>query len=266
LLIERGRTRHVHGPRENRHRPAIDPLFRSAAYFYGPRVVGVVLTGALDDGTAGLLAVKRRGGIAVVQDPKEAMYPSMPRSALTHVEVDYCLPLDGMGAVLAQLARQQAEDEGAYPVLADLEQETRYTSMDDQDTLDSDKRLGTPSPFSCPDCGGVLWEFQDGELLRFRCRVGHAFSVDSVLAAQSEQLETALWAALKTLEESASLSRRLAQQAHGRGQDWLVRNFEEKVREAEQRAITIRRVLKQEEPGESAGNGVRPINFGDKAG
>ncbi len=266
LLIERGRMRQVRGPKENRHRPAIDPLFRSAAYAYGPRVVGVILTGSLDDGTAGLLAVKRCGGLAVVQDPKEAMYPSMPGSALAHVQVDYCLPLNRMGAVLAQLAHKQVEDEGTYPVPNDLEQETRYTSMDDQDTLDSNERIGRPSPFSCPDCGGVLWEVQDGELLHFRCRVGHAFSVESVLAAQSEQLETALWAALKTLEESASLSRRLARQAHGRGQDWLARNFEEKVREAEQRAITIRQVLKQEEPNESSGNGIRPIDFGNKAG
>ena len=112
----------------------------------------------------------------------------------------------------------------------------------------------------------MLWELHDGELLRFRCRVGHAFSVDSVLAAQSEQLETALWAALKTLEEHASLSRRLAQQAQGRGQDWLARNFEEKVREADQRAITIRQVLKKEQPDESSGNGSRPVDFGNKAG
>ena len=266
LLIERGRTRNVHGPRENRHRPAIDPLFRSAAYFYGPCVVGVVLTGSLDDGTAGLLAVKRRGGIAVVQDPKDAVYPSMPRSALAHVRVDYCLPLADIGEVLAQLSHQQAKDEAAFPAPDAMAQETRYTSMDDQNTLDSDERKGTPSAFSRPDCGGVLWELHDGELLRFRCRVGHAFSVDSVLAAQSEQLETALWAALKTLEEHASLSRRLARQAQGRGQDWLARNFEEQVREADQRAITIRQVLKKEQPDESAGNGSRPVDFGNKAG
>jgi two-component system chemotaxis response regulator CheB len=228
-------------------------------------VVGVILTGSLDDGTAGLLAVKRRGGIAIVQDPEEALYPSMPSSALAHVEVDYCLPLNGMGAVLAQLARQQAEDEGAYPVPDDMEQEVRYSSMEDQDTLDSNERVGTPSAFSCPDCGGVLWELHDGELLRFRCRVGHAFSIDSMLAAQSEQLEAALWTALKTLEESASLSRRLARQAHGRGQDWLARSFEEKMREAEQRAITIRQAFKEQEPDESSGNGVRPSDFGDRA-
>jgi two-component system chemotaxis response regulator CheB len=246
LLIERGRIRQVYGPKENRHRPAIDPLFRSAAYAYGPRVVGVILTGSMDDGTAGLLAVKRRGGIAIVQDPHQAMYPSMPSSALAHVQADYCLPLSKMGEVLTQVAHQQVEDEGAYPVPEDMEQELKYTSMSNGDTLNSDERVGTPSAFSCPECGGVLWEYHDAELLRFRCRVGHAFSVDSVLSAQDEQLESALWAALKTLEESASLSRRLARQASERGQKWLARRFEEKLRDAEQRAITIRQVLTRE--------------------
>ena len=265
LLLERGRMRQVHGPKENRHRPAIDPLFRSAAYNYGPRVVGVILTGALDDGTSGLHAIKQCGGIAVVQDPEDALYPSMPSSAMAHVEVDYCLPLAKIGAVLVHLAHEQAQDEGAFPVPDDLEQETRYASMEDQETLDSNARVGTPSAYSCPECGGVLWELQDGDLIRFRCRVGHAFSVESVLAAQTEQLENALWAALKTLEESASLSRSIAEQAHRRGQEWLARSFEEKSQEAEQRAVTIREVLKKEEPDQPPGNGSMPY-LSDKAG
>ncbi len=256
LLVEPGRIRLVHGPKENRNRPAIDPLFRAAAHAYGPRVVGVILTGSLDDGTAGLRAVKRRGGVAIVQDPDDALYPSMPSSALAHVQVDYRLPLAGIGAVLVQLAHQRAEEEGAYPVPEDMEQEARYTEMADADTLSSSERVGTPSAFSCPECGGVLWELQDGKLLRFRCRVGHTFSVDSILAAQTEQFEMALWAALKTLEERASLSRRMAQQAYDRDQDWLARRFEKRSHDAEQRAITIRRVLKQEEPGSASESSV----------
>lgn len=256
LLIERGHVRVVHGPKENRHRPAIDPLFRSAAYTYGPRVVGVVLTGSLDDGTAGLWSVKRRGGLAIVQDPDEALYPSMPRSALAHVEVDYCLPLSEIGATLVQLVNQQAEEEGAYPVPEDMEREVKYVEMADGNTISSNERVGSPSAFSCPECGGVLWEHHDGELLRFRCRVGHAFSVDSVLAAQIEQLENALWTALKTLEENASLSRRMAQQAHTRGQEWLARSFEERLREAEQHSFIIRQVLQKKEPDIATGASV----------
>ncbi len=242
LLVERGHVRIIRGPKENRHRPAVDPLFRSAAHVYGPRVVGAVLTGALDDGTAGLLAVKRRGGIAVVQDPRTALYPSMPHSALEHVEVDYTVPLAEIGGLLKRLAHEQAEEEGAYPVSEDTEMETKLAAMD-MNVLNSDNRAGTPSAFSCPDCGGVLWELHDGKLLRFRCRVGHAFSIDSIVAAQTEQIEEALWAALKTLEESASLSQRLMKKAHQNGQEWLARNFEEKLQDAEHHAAAIKQIL-----------------------
>lgn len=242
LLVERGYVRVIRGPKENRHRPAIDPLFRSAARAYGTRVVGVVLSGALDDGTAGLLAVKRRGGIAVIQDPKDALYPSMPQSALKHVAVDYSVPLSDIGPLLKRLVYEQAEEEGAYPVSEDMEMETKLAELN-MDTLNNGKHVGTPSAFSCPECGGVLWELHDGELLRFRCRVGHAFSIDSILAAQSEQIEEALWAALKTLEESASLSRRMISKAQQNDQEWLVRNFEEKLLDAERHAATIKHLL-----------------------
>jgi two-component system chemotaxis response regulator CheB len=239
LLVERRQVRVVRGPKENRHRPAVDPLFRSAAEAYGPRVVGVVLTGGLDDGTAGLLAVKRRGGLAVVQDPEEALYSSMPLSALTHVEVDYRLPLSGIGPLLVRLAGEQAED-GEYPLSKDIEMKS--TKMN-PDTLHNEERAGKLSAFSCPECGGVLSEIEDGGLLRFRCRVGHAFSVESILAEQSEVLEEALWAALKTLEESMNLSLRLSGQAHERGHDLVAKRFEEKVQEAERHAIVIRQLL-----------------------
>lgn len=248
MLVERGKVRVVHGPKENRHRPAVDPLFRSAALAYGPRVIGVILTGALDDGTAGLLAVKRRGGIAIVQDPDEALYPSMPLSALGNVEADYILPLASIGPLLGQLANKLAKEEGGYPVSEDMEKETKLAEMD-QALMHNNESVGTPSAFSCPECGGVLWEIQDGDLLRFRCRVGHAFSAESVQAEQAEALEEALWVALKTLHESADLAQRLAQQAHRRGQEWLAKRFDEKQQFAEQRAALIRRVLLKNEPG-----------------
>ena len=249
LLVARGHVHVIRGPKENRHRPAIDPLFRSAALAYGPRVVGVVLTGALDDGTAGLIAIKRRGGIAIVQDPNEALYPSMPRSALEHTDVDYCLSLSEIGSQLERLAHQQVGEEGAYPVPDDMEEEVKYVEMNLNNGIFSpSERVGKPSPFSCPECGGVLWELQDEDLLRFRCRVGHAFSIESVEAAQVEQLEDALWTALKTLEENASLSRRMAKRARERGRENLAREYEERVRSAEQRARIIQQVLQKEKP------------------
>ena len=245
LLLEPGHIHIVRGPKENRHRPAIDPLFRSAAAAYGPRVVGVILTGALDDGTAGLLAIKRLGGVAIVQDPREAFYPSMPLNALEHVKVDYKLPLSEIGPLIARLATKPMEKEGDYIVPEDMELEVRMAEMD-MDMLNNGKHAGTPSVFSCPECGGVLWEIKDDELTRYRCRVGHAFSTESMMAAQSESVEEALWAALKTLEESASLSRRLAQQARERHQDWLAQRFEEKVRDAQQRAELISSALSRD--------------------
>ena len=242
LLVEQGYVHLLRGPKENRHRPAIDPLFRSAAVAYGPRVVGVVLTGSLDDGTAGLLAVKRLGGVAIVQDPADALYPSMPLNALEHVNVDYKLPVSEIGPLIAHLAYEPVDQEGAYHVPEEMEIEMRITAMN-MDALNNGKQAGTPSVFSCPECGGVLWEIQDGELARFRCRVGHAYSIESMMAAQAEEVEEALWAALKTLEESVSLSRRLRDQASQRGQDWLAQRFEGKLRDAEQRAEMIRSVL-----------------------
>jgi len=242
MLVERGNVRIVRGPKENRHRPAVDPLFRSAALAYGPRVVGVILTGALDDGTAGLLAVKRHSGIAIVQDPDEAIYPGMPLSALEHVQVDHILPLAAIGPLLVRLVSDQVKEEAGNHMSEDLEKETQKAQMDTT-LMRADEQDGAPSVFSCPECSGVLWEVQDGNMLRFRCRVGHAFSIGSMFAEQSEALETALWVAMKTLEESADLSRRMMQQANMRGQKRLASRNEAKLREAEQRIALIKRAL-----------------------
>ena len=246
LLIEPGRVRVVRGPRENRHRPAVDPLLRTAALAYGPRVIGVILTGALDDGTAGLLAVKRRGGLAIVQDPAEALYPSMPQSARENVAVDHVLRLAEISPMLARLARADADADATYPVSREMVLESKIAGMD-MATLQGNERPGTPSPFSCPECKGVLYELHDGELLRFRCRVGHAYSAESVLAEQSQALEEALWVALNTLQESGNLAERMARQARERGHAHLAARFETKVRESEQRAAVIRQVLLKDE-------------------
>ena len=185
LLIEDGFMRVVLGPKENRHRPAIDPLFRSAAVAYGPQVVGVILTGSLDDGTAGLLAIKQRGGVAVVQDPRDAIYPSMPESALAHVKVDHCLPISRIGQLLVQLSHEGVMQENIQPALEDMAREVRIAEME-TNPLSEHEQVGNPSAYSCPECGGVLWEVDDGELTRFRCRTGHAFSTESMFAEQHE--------------------------------------------------------------------------------
>jgi two-component system, chemotaxis family, protein-glutamate methylesterase/glutaminase len=243
LVMRNGTLRASRGPRENRHRPAIDPLFRSAAAALGPGVVGVILTGALDDGTAGLLAVKQQGGIAIVQDPQTAVYQSMPRSALDHVEVDHVVPLQDIARVLTMVLQAPipaaTHHHRPHP---DIHMEVRMAEMD-PDAMQEDERPGHPSPFSCPDCGGVLWEIGDETLTRYRCRVGHAFSPESMLGAQAEKLEEALWTAAKTLEESARLSKRLARSERQRGNTWLAERFEQKEREARERVEVIRKFL-----------------------
>lgn len=230
LLLEDGVVRLSRGPKENHHRPAVDTLFRSAAVAYGPRVMGVVLTGALNDGTVGLTAVKRRGGVAVVQDPDDALFSGMPQSALEHVKVDHRLPLSEIASLLARLVREEfpVEEEGAYPVPDDMELENSMAKVD-PDTPKSVEKLGHPSGFTCPECDGPLWEIRDKEVLRFRCRVGHAYTAESMLSEKSEALESALWSALNTLEEGAQMSRRLAAEARSRGHEYAAMRFEERA-------------------------------------
>ncbi len=242
LIIQQDKVRLTRGPAENRHRPAIDTLFRSAARFYGPRVAGVVLTGTLDDGTAGLLAVKMRGGSALAQDPEEALFASMPRSAIENVAVDYVLPLAELVPTLVRLAREPIpKGESAVPPDTHIETETEIVAMD-MDALET-PRAGKPSAFACPDCHGVLWELEEGNLLRFRCRVGHAFSPESLMASQSANLEEALWVALRALEETAAFAERLQERAKDRKHTLAAARFSEQSADAHQRAEIIRQAL-----------------------
>lgn len=211
LVIQPGHLHLVRGPKENGFRPAIDATFRSAAHAYGPRVIGVVLTGMLDDGTAGLLAIKRRAGLALVQESRDAAYPSMPESACRYVDVEVVCPLAEIAPRLIRLVQTDAGAKEA-PMDDRTEIEVGISGLERRALQQSD-RLGTPSPFSCPDCGGVLAEYYDGDLLRFRCQVGHAFSPDSFFAHQTEGLDGSLWAAFRALDERASLAGRLAHEA-----------------------------------------------------
>jgi two-component system chemotaxis response regulator CheB len=243
LLLKDGTVRVTRGPRENGHRPAADALFRTAARTYGRRVIGVVLSGALDDGTAGLMAIKSLGGVAVVQDPGEALYPSMPSNARDQVAVDHCLPVAQIAALLARLVNEPVEEPaGADPVNPDLSQEADMAELEVA-AMQDQHRSGTPSAFGCPECGGVLWELHDEQQLHFRCRVGHAWSPDSLLAKQADALEAALWTALRALEESVGLSLRLARQAEQRGYSRASARFREQSRSAEEHALVIRKVL-----------------------
>ncbi len=246
MLLELDHICVIRGPKENRHRPAVDPTLRSGALAYGPRVIGVILTGALDDGTAGLLAVKRHGGTAVVQDPKDALYPSMPQNAIEYVDVDYIVPLSQMAALLKRLVDETTADEAMYPVPQDMNNEVSAAAMS-RNASNEHEHIGIPSVYSCPECGGVLWEIQDNGLLRFRCRVGHAFTSETMLAQQDEALEEALWTALKTLEEHASLTQRMLKHAYQRGHERLAHTLEEKLRQTERRIAVLMGAFKKKE-------------------
>jgi two-component system chemotaxis response regulator CheB len=202
------------GPRENRSRPAVDPLFRSAAASFGGRVIGVVLSGSLADGTAGLMAIKRCGGIAVVQDPVDALVPDMPRSALHHVEVDHVVSIGGLAQLLSQLTREPAGATPDTPLDIRLEAAIAAQELADMKTEDT---LGTPSRFTCPECHGALWEIDDRPLLRYRCHVGHAYSADDVLASQHEEVDRLLGTLLRSHHERAALARRMANHERSEG-------------------------------------------------
>jgi two-component system chemotaxis response regulator CheB len=242
LLVEPWHIRLTRGPKENRFRPAVDVLCRSAAYAYGPRAVGVILTGSLDDGTAGLWAIKDRGGIAVVQDPEEALFPSMPKSALRHVAVDYCLPLADIAPLLVRLSAIPAPEEGGSPVSERLDIEARIAK--EANALEIGvMRLGTLSPYTCPDCHGVLMQIEEGGLLRFRCHTGHAFSVSNLLAEVSESIEQALWSTLRGMEESLLLLQHLARHTRVGGEGATADLLETKAREVTQRVALIRQAV-----------------------
>ena len=241
LLLEPGVTRVTHGPKENRFRPAVDPLFRSAAQVYGPRVVGVILTGGLDDGTSGLWTVKRLGGLAVVQNPDEAFMPSMPLSALGQVEVDHTLPVAEIGPLLARLARMSVAEQGGYEVPEELNIEVGIAKEDRALDLGIGK-LGEPSIFTCPECHGTLLQLRENGRTRFRCHTGHAFSADSLLAEITENVEASLWSSIRVIDESVMLMRHMAE--HIRESDaHASKQFLARAEEAERRSELVRRAV-----------------------
>jgi two-component system chemotaxis response regulator CheB len=240
LLVTPQALRVVRGPRENRHRPAIDPLFHSAVEAFGPRVIGVILSGSGGDGAAGMAAIQQHGGRLLVQHPQDALFASMPQAVLDVTEVDATLHTGDIAPQLLRLVEEQ---------VADSEEVTVPASDQDQDQLQFEDESreyvlhGSPSPYSCPDCGGVLWVRHDGSLTHYRCRVGHAYSTESLLDAQQDVYEAALWTALRALEEKADLYGALAQRAQERGQRRMQRQFVERQAELAPHIATLRAVL-----------------------
>ena len=242
LIVEPGVVRATKGPKENRFRPAVDPLFRSAAQTYGPRVVGVVLTGALDDGSAGLWAVKHLGGTAVVQDPNDAFAPSMPRNALQRVEVDHCVPLAHMARLLVRLVQEPAAAPGEITVPRHIGIEVDIAKA--ENALHAGVlELGVASNFACPECHGVLRQLKEGKQIRFRCHTGHAYSPESLMADINEGIEEALWNAVRSVQESALLMQHLADHAATENGEAAAESLRMSADKAKKRAEVVRQAV-----------------------
>ncbi len=242
LLAMREDVRVVRGPHENNHRPAIDPLFRSVALAFGPAAIALVLTGALDDGAAGAAAVTARGGTVVVQDPEEALYPAMPMHAIAADHQAHIAPLAEIPALVDRLARQPVPLQEGDQMDDEFSLEQSFAAFE-LDALHRGGGPGKPSTFACPACGGALWEAQDDSILRFRCRVGHAFGAESLLQSQTDRMDEALWTALRALEERRSLALRIAARLRNGTGGRRAANYERSAEEAEQQANVLRDVL-----------------------
>jgi two-component system, chemotaxis family, protein-glutamate methylesterase/glutaminase len=246
LLIDDGRIRLTRGPREHGHRPAIDALFRSAAQSHGMGVIGVVLSGALNDGASGLLAIKNAGGVAVAQS--DARYPDMPASAADMVRLDHFVTIDEMGELLVSLAGTRGPSVNAGRALRAAGDLPDASANAPFQALETD---GVPSEFGCPDCGGVLWQIdkESGEATgqRFRCRVGHAFTAESLSSQQGEQIEAALWSSLRALEERCRLLERLSARMRAHGHGASAERFAAEANAVTRQLEILREVLLNEE-------------------
>jgi two-component system, chemotaxis family, protein-glutamate methylesterase/glutaminase len=243
LLLKPGRIRLVRGPKENGHRPAIDPLFRTAAHVYGRRVAGVILSGLLDDGVIGANGIKTRGGKVLAQDPEDAVFGDLPRNTIAGSKVDFVGTVAELAFELTQLAglndsdNLKLEDEN-------MEEGLDITEMAGQD-LPTLEPKSKPSAYTCPECNGTLFETTENGVKNFRCRVGHAYSHETLEVHQTEELEAALWEALRSMEENVALCRMLLDRASNADRRASVRYYTEKVDSAQKRIALVRSVLNQ---------------------
>jgi two-component system chemotaxis response regulator CheB len=245
LLLRGERIGVQRGPQENRFRPSIDALFRSAARSYGSRVIGLVLTGNLDDGTVGMQAIKKRGGITMVQDPDEADYPSMPRMALRYVKVDHVVPIAEAGALLVRLVREPPAAQSSFPTTPEIEIESNIAEqvMNTNEFLENVERIGKRTTYTCPDCNGAIWQIGDEEPLKLRCHVGHSFTGEVFLQEQRRNVETALWSAVRIMEEKVTFSRQLAERKRRQDQVAEAVAYEREAAELDEALGTVRDLI-----------------------
>jgi two-component system chemotaxis response regulator CheB len=259
LLVDSDRIVLGSGPRENNARPAIDPMLRSIALCCGRRAIGVVLTGTLEDGASGLWAVDCSGGMTVVQDPDDAAFAEMPSNALRKVQPDHIAGLAEMPTLLTNLAHQPAGEAGPVPDSIAFEVEIARGESSHVDRMDRMDQVGRRSVFACPDCNGVMWEIDEGNLVRYRCHIGHAYTAERMNVGLDESLRRALATALRTLEDRVALAQRLQRQAEHQQQRLMAANWAKRAAETEKELTTIRQAMRRIEQ-----IGVRhPTNAGE---
>jgi two-component system, chemotaxis family, protein-glutamate methylesterase/glutaminase len=244
LLVKMGHVHVVRGPQENRFRPAIDALFRSAALAYGPAVLGVLLTGALDDGTVGAQDIKSRGGLTIVQDPEEAEFPFMPRNASKYVEVDHCVKLSEMAALLLRLSNEPARERD-YPISKEIlfESNIAEQNMNTQEFLDNVEEIGRRTTYTCPECQGSIWQIGNSEPLRFRCHVGHSFTAEPFLGEQTQHIENLMWSTVRALEEKVTLLRQISDRMNRRGDHLEATQFGEYAEKVDSEVYMVRELI-----------------------
>lgn len=239
LLVKDGRTIIGHGPEENRWRPSIDVLFRSAAVHYNGCTIGIVLSGLLDDGTAGMLAIKKTGGKCIVQDPNQAEYPDMPLSVLNNMEVDHCVPLEEMGKVLMEITQTEPEK---HSIPEDIQRESAIAEKVSIGIANVEP-LGEQSLYTCPDCGGSLWKLQEGKTDRYRCYTGHTYSERDLSVKQAEQVESTLWIALRMIEERRNLLRKMELETKQRGFHRIASDHADRAQELDDHIARLKGIL-----------------------
>ena len=246
LIIKNGAMRLTKGPAEGRWRPSIDVLFRSAAAHYSERVIGIVLTGMLDDGTLGMQAIKKCGGVSIVQDPKEAAYPNMPQSVLDNTMVDYVLPVSAMNEAIQETIDNKKIEGVTIP--EDIKAEAALIE-NTTTSIEEVSKLGKQSLYSCPDCGGNLWEIKNSGSTHYRCHIGHAYSENELLLKQFESLNGTLWVALRMMEERKNLLNRISRQEKEKNLHSLADIHSEYANELEAHIARLKELLFNVKPG-----------------
>lgn len=245
LIIGNGEMLVTHGPKENRFRPAVDPLFRSAAYYYGSHVIGVILSGALDDGTAGLWAIKHYGGIAIVQDPNDAEAPGMPQSALREVQTDYCVAVSEMAKLLIKLVSQPVKEK---TVMNDEQTEKEIAIAAEENVMGKGiLEFGELTPYTCPECHGVLSRLHNDQIVRYRCHTGHAYSADALMKALTERIEESLYSAIRGMDENIMLLNHMGDHYAEANEPKLASAYFQKAKEAGRRSQDVRKAIADNE-------------------